>query len=110
MKLKSFTALVSSIGLVCGSFATQDAMCQITDFRGTVHSQTLEAAFTAGRHTWLEWKPDLGVSDWLVLTNTIVNPDSASVFWSSSATWTISPSLGSQAFFRVVGGLNPPAP
>jgi hypothetical protein len=103
--------LISSYNSGRGDLATvPPLLCQITGFNGTAQSQILTATFPAGRHAWMEWKGDLSAPSWALLTNSIVPPDPYSGVWSTKATWTISPSLGSQAFFRVASGVNPPTP
>jgi hypothetical protein len=103
--------IISGYNAGRGDLATlPPLLCQITEFQGTAQSQILKAAFPAGRHAWLEWKADLNAPNWTPLTNGIVIPDPTSGVWSTNATWTISPSPGSQAFLRVASGLNPPSP
>jgi hypothetical protein len=104
-----FMNLISGYNAGRGDLATvPPLLCEITDFQGSTQSQTLQAAFPAGRHAWVEWKADLNAPNWTPLTNTLVIPDPTSGTWFANATWTISPSLGSQAFFRVASALTPP--
>jgi hypothetical protein len=104
-----FQNIISGYNSGRGDLATvPPVLCQITDFGGTAQSQTLKAAFPAGHHAWLEWKANLDTPGWTPLTNTVVAPDPTSSVWSANATWIISPPLGSQAFFRLASGLNPP--
>jgi hypothetical protein len=104
-----FQHLLSGYNSGRGDLATvPPPLCQITDFQAAAQSQTLKAAFPAGRHAWVEWKADLNAPNWTPLTNTLVAPYPTSGVWSTNATWTLTNSLGSQVFIRAASALTPP--